>query len=83
MTSVKIPATAHYAVVVQSKITVPDTYGGTEVLDKIDYLVMNHGDILDWIKYESRDKVYSVLEVYPMTVSTTTSLHSSKWDDDK
>jgi hypothetical protein len=72
----------HYAILTQSKITVPDTYGGTETLDKIEYLVMPHNEILDWIKYESRDKDYKVLEVYPMTVSTTTTLCSSKWDDD-
>lgn len=78
--SVKIPATSHYAIVVQSKINVPDTYGGTETLDMTEYLVMSYQEILDWIKYSSRDQTYSVLEVFPMTVHTTTTIHSSKPD---
>ena len=76
--SVKIPNVNHYAVVVQSKITVPDAYGGTEVLDKLEYLVMSYSEILDWITYSSRDKVYHVLDVYPMTVNTTISLRGGK-----
>ena len=76
--SVKIPNVKHYAVVVQGTITVPDTYGGAEVLDKLEYLVMSYSEILDWIKYSSRDKVYHVLEVYPMAVDTTISLRGGK-----
>lgn len=76
-----IPASMHYAVITSAVEYHDDTYGGTVPVDVLNYKVMNYDELIPWIERYGRDISYKILEVYPMNVSTTVRIGTSKWSD--
>lgn len=79
----KLPKTAHYAVLVQSFRTYPDSYsdnGGTTTDSIIEYIGFDDKEALDdYILGSGKDKTFRVIYVQPveLTLHTTVQIRAT------